>query len=101
MCSSDEESYAEVQTQMCEEAMEFAIPVYKVQSPGYKGPEVVIGVRPFIGDTVVMKHDLPSPTTRHWVVRRKAEVAAAVAVGLLSWDEVTTLYRFLCRLRQG
>ena len=32
--------------------------------------------------------DLPSPKTRRWVVRRKAEVVAAVNGGLLTIDEV-------------
>ena len=35
---------------------------------------------------------LPPPNTRRWVVRRKAEVVAAVAGGLLSVDEVCDRY---------
>ena len=35
---------------------------------------------------------LPPPGTTRWVVRRKAEVVAAVAGGLLSVDEVCTRY---------
>ena len=31
--------------------------------------------------------DLPAPGTRRWVIRRKAEVVAAVRGGLLSLDE--------------
>ena len=33
------------------------------------------------------EHDLPSPDTTRWVVRRKAEVVAAVNGGLLTTDE--------------
>jgi hypothetical protein len=36
---------------------------------------------------------LPSPETSRWVVRRKAEVVAAVNGGLLSIDEVCERYR--------
>ena len=36
--------------------------------------------------------DLPSPSTKRWVVRRKAEVVAAVNGGLLSVDEVCARY---------
>ncbi|ENN91254.1 DUF1153 domain-containing protein [Bartonella bovis] len=36
--------------------------------------------------------DLPSPTTRRWVIRRKAEVVAAVRGGLLSLDEACQRY---------
>lgn len=35
---------------------------------------------------------LPSPDTTRWVVRRKAEVVAAVAGGLLSVDEACKRY---------
>ena len=35
---------------------------------------------------------LPSPDTTRWVVRRKAEVVAAVAGGLLSIDEACERY---------
>jgi len=31
--------------------------------------------------------DLPAPGTRRWVIRRKAEVVAAVRGGLLSLEE--------------
>jgi hypothetical protein len=37
--------------------------------------------------------DLPPPDTKRWVVRRKAEVVAAVNGGLLSIDEVLERYR--------
>ena len=36
--------------------------------------------------------DLPPPNTKRWVVRRKAEVVAAVRHGLLSLDEACTRY---------
>lgn len=35
---------------------------------------------------------LPPPNTRRWVIRRKAEVVAAVNGGLLSVDEVCDRY---------
>ena len=37
-------------------------------------------------------HDLPSPSTKRWVVRRKAEVVAAVKGGLLTLDQACLLY---------
>ncbi len=36
--------------------------------------------------------DLPPVTTRRWVIRRKAEVVAAVRGGLLSLDEACSRY---------
>jgi Protein of unknown function (DUF1153) len=36
--------------------------------------------------------DLPPPDTRRWVIRRKAEVVAAVQGGLLSLDEACERY---------
>jgi hypothetical protein len=36
--------------------------------------------------------DLPSSTTRRWVIRRKAEVVAAVRGGLLSLEEACNRY---------
>ena len=36
--------------------------------------------------------DLPSPETRRWVIRRKAEVVAAVRGGLLSLEEACARY---------
>jgi hypothetical protein len=36
---------------------------------------------------------LPPPGTTRWVVRRKAEVVAAVAGGLLTFNEVCERYR--------
>lgn len=37
--------------------------------------------------------DLPPSNTRRWVIRRKAEVVAAVRGGLLSLDEACQRYR--------
>jgi hypothetical protein len=36
--------------------------------------------------------DLPAPSTRRWVIRRKAEVVAAVRGGLLSLEEACERY---------
>jgi len=36
--------------------------------------------------------DLPPPTTKRWVIRRKAEVVAAVRGGLLSLEEACARY---------
>jgi len=36
--------------------------------------------------------DLPPPSTKRWVIRRKAEVVAAVHGGLLSLDEACKRY---------
>ena len=36
--------------------------------------------------------DLPSQTTKRWVIRRKAEVVAAVRGGLLSLEEACARY---------
>lgn len=36
--------------------------------------------------------DLPSPNTRRWVIRRKAEVVAAVRGGLISLEEACDRY---------
>ncbi len=37
--------------------------------------------------------DLPAPTTKRWVIRRKAEVVAAVRGGLLSLDDACSRYK--------
>lgn len=37
--------------------------------------------------------DLPKPETRRWVIRRKAEVVAAVRGGLLTLEDACTRYR--------
>jgi hypothetical protein len=52
-------------------------------------PAQVIGP---LGEPLTLD-SLPSPETSRWVVRRKAEVVAAVNGGLLSVDEVCERYR--------
>ena len=37
--------------------------------------------------------DLPSPNTKRWVIRRKAEVVAAVRGGLLSLEDACRRYK--------
>jgi Protein of unknown function (DUF1153) len=37
--------------------------------------------------------DLPPPDTKRWVIRRKAEVVAAVRGGLLSFEEANRRYK--------
>lgn len=51
-------------------------------------PAKVIGP---LGEPLTLD-DLPSPNTKRWVVRRKAEVVAAVNGGLLSVDEACERY---------
>ena len=51
-------------------------------------PAQVIGP---LGEPLTLA-DLPPPQTRRWVVRRKAEVVAAVNGGLLSVDDVLERY---------
>ncbi len=51
-------------------------------------PAEVIGP---LGEALTLA-DLPSPKTKRWVVRRKAEVVAAVNGGLLTLDEVLERY---------
>ena len=51
-------------------------------------PAQVIGP---LGEPLTLE-DLPSPSTKRWVVRRKAEVVAAVNGGLLTIDEVLERY---------
>lgn len=51
-------------------------------------PAQVIGP---LGEPLTLA-DLPPPHTRRWVVRRKAEVVAAVNGGLLSIDDVLERY---------
>ncbi|WP_027443206.1 DUF1153 domain-containing protein [Erythrobacter cryptus] len=52
-------------------------------------PAQVIGP---LGEPLTLA-DLPPPDTKRWVVRRKAEVVAAVNGGLLSLDEALARYR--------
>ena len=41
---------------------------------------------------VITANDLPPPNTKRWVVRRKAEVVAAVRAGLISLEEACRRY---------
>lgn len=43
------------------------------------------------GDPLTI-HDLPAPETQRWVIRRKAEVVAAVRGGLLTLEEACARY---------
>lgn len=52
-------------------------------------PAYVVGP---LGERLTLK-GLPSPSTKRWVARRKAEVVAAVEGGLLSLDEACDRYR--------
>jgi hypothetical protein len=52
-------------------------------------PAQVIGP---LGEPLTLA-DLPPPDTKRWVVRRKAEVVAAVKGGLLTLDEALERYR--------
>ena len=56
------------------------------QSPGRQ--DMIIGPsgRPLTLD------DLPDPSTKRWVVRRKAEVVTAVRAGLLTLEEACARY---------
>ena len=51
-------------------------------------PAQVIGP---LGEPLTLA-DLPPPETKRWVVRRKAEVVAAVSGGLLTIDDVLARY---------
>lgn len=51
-------------------------------------PSKVIGP---LGETLTLE-SLPSPNTTRWVIRRKAEVVAAVNGGLLSVDDACERY---------
>lgn len=44
------------------------------------------------GGVPLRVEDLPAPSTRRWVARRKAEVVAAVRGGLLSLEEACRRY---------
>ena len=51
-------------------------------------PASVIGP---LGEPLTLD-SLPSPKTRRWVIRRKAQVVAAVQGGLLTFDEACERY---------
>jgi hypothetical protein len=50
--------------------------------PGIVGP----------GGRRLTRRDLPSPKTKRWVIRRKAEVVSAVRSGLISLEEACEMY---------
>ena len=54
-----------------------------------KGEQYVVGPT---GTPLTLK-DLPPSNTDRWVIRRKAEVVAAVRGGLLSLDDALATYR--------
>ncbi len=41
----------------------------------------------------IILDDLPPPTTRRWVIRRKAEVVAGVRAGLISLEDACQRYK--------
>ena len=47
---------------------------------------------PTPGGTPMTVDDLPPPETKRWVIRRKAEVVAAVRGGLISLEEACKRY---------
>jgi hypothetical protein len=53
-----------------------------------RGEKYVIGPT----GTPLTLSDLPPSNTRRWVIRRKAEVVAAVRGGLMSFDEACSRY---------
>src|SRR3954464_13643612 len=53
-------------------------------------PRVKYVIGPDCGPLTIA--DLPPPSTRRWVIRRSAEVVAAVRGGLLSLDEACSRY---------
>jgi len=61
-----------------------ASPAAKVQSV----PQTVVGP----DGTPLTLEDLPRPNTKRWVIRRKAEVVAAVRGGLISLEAACERY---------
>jgi hypothetical protein len=59
------------------------------QRTNSRGEKYVIGPT----GTPLTLDDLPPPNTERWVIRRKAEVVAAVRGGLLSLDDACNRYR--------
>ena len=57
-------------------------------------PRVALGDKHVIGPTglPLTLADLPAPNTKRWVIRRKAEVVAAVHGGLLSIEDACARY---------
>lgn len=57
-------------------------------------PNAAEGASPVIGPTgePMTRDDLPPPTLKRWITRRKAEVVTAVRAGLIGLDEVCLRY---------
>ncbi len=62
--------------------------VFASQSPAGNREPYVIGP----DGTALTIADLPPPTTKRWVIRRKAEVVSAVRGGLLSLESACERY---------
>ncbi len=56
--------------------------------------DVIRGVSPLIGPNgePMTRDDLPPPTLKRWVTRRKAEVVMGVRAGLIGLDEACARY---------
>lgn len=62
------------------------------RTPGDRASDVTALSVPGPDGRPLTRDDLPPPDTKRWVIRRKAEVVAAVRGGLLSLGEACTLY---------
>lgn len=56
--------------------------------PSGKNPDLIVSP-----GTPMSINDLPSPNTRRWVGRKKAEVLAGIRVGLITMEEACERYR--------
>ena len=69
-------------------------PSQKILSAGMDSmpmqPQRAPSGRAFGGPTIA---DLPSPNTKRWVIRRKAEVVAGVRAGIISLEEACRRYK--------
>ena len=68
---------------------EYAATTEATAAAGSARPEFVIGP---LGERLTLE-TLPPPATGRWVIRRKAEVVAAVTGGLLTVDEACARYQ--------
>jgi hypothetical protein len=59
------------------------------RSQRHAGPPHILGP----GGKPLTLNDLPSPNTKRWVIRRKAEVVTGVRCGLISLDEACRRYK--------
>ncbi len=57
-------------------------------------PNVADGAKPVLGPSgaPMTRDELPPPTLKRWVTRRKAEVVTAVRAGLIGLDEACRRY---------